>query len=255
MLPRDLLILLSSNSSQPWAKIFLGSGRSGGHQERRPEDRVEAQNLLADQVQVGGPEALALDRRLISDERVEPDVEDVRRFAFHRNAPLDICAGDRKIGQALAHEGQHFVAARFGLDEIGLRFVKLQQSVGKRGELEEEVLFGDGLGGPAAIRARVAGLGFVDVEVVEDAVLAGVRTLVDVAVLAAALEQIVDHAGVLRVGGALEVIDLAGPASATAVRNSAEMTSQNSLGVLPARSAARSTFTPCSSVPVVSTAS
>ena len=28
MLPRDLLILLSSNSSQPWAKIFLGNSRS-----------------------------------------------------------------------------------------------------------------------------------------------------------------------------------------------------------------------------------
>jgi hypothetical protein len=88
MLPRDLLILSFSNSSQPWAKMRLGSGRfCRGHQERRPEDGVEAHDLLADQVQVGGPQAFALHRAHVGDERVEPDVEDVRRFARHAGCP------------------------------------------------------------------------------------------------------------------------------------------------------------------------
>src|SRR5208283_2685184 len=41
-----------------------------------------------------------------------------------------------------------------------------------------------------------------------DAILAGVGTLVDVAVPAASFKQILDNLGVLRAGGALEVVDL-----------------------------------------------
>jgi len=41
-----------------------------------------------------------------------------------------------------------------------------------------------------------------------DAVLPGVRALVNVTVGAAALEQILDHGGVLRAGGALEAVDM-----------------------------------------------
>jgi hypothetical protein len=63
---------------------------------------VEAHDLLADEVQVGRPQIFAIRRpRSCSDERVEPDVEDVRRFAGHRNAPFDVGAGDGKIGEAL----------------------------------------------------------------------------------------------------------------------------------------------------------
>ncbi len=65
-----------------------------------------------------------------------------------------------------------------------------------------------GLGGPAAVRARIARLRVVHVQVVMDAVLAGVGAFVDVAVLAAALEQVLHDARVLRAGGALEVVDL-----------------------------------------------
>src|ERR1035438_6751799 len=100
--------------------------------------------------QVGGPKPLAFDGGYVIGERVEPDIEDVRRFPFDWNTPLDVCAGNRKIRKPLAHERQDFVAARFGLDEIGLRLIKLEQSIGKGGELKEEVLLSDGLGGPTA---------------------------------------------------------------------------------------------------------
>ena len=58
----------------------LGKRQIGGHQERRPEDGVEADDLLADQVQVGGPEtssSVSADRAQVRDQRVEPDIEDV----------------------------------------------------------------------------------------------------------------------------------------------------------------------------------
>jgi hypothetical protein len=48
---------------------------AGGHQERRPEDRVEADDLLADQVKIGRPQIVAFDGALVRGERVEPDVE------------------------------------------------------------------------------------------------------------------------------------------------------------------------------------
>ena len=186
----------------------LGQLQAGGPQESRPVDGVEADDFLADEVQVGGPEAFAIHRAHVRGERVEPHVEHVRRFAGDGNAPLDIGAGDGKIVEALAQEGDDFVAARFGLEKFGVRFVKFQQAAGEGRKLEEEVLFGDGLGGPAAIGAGIAGLGVIDVEIVEDAVLAGVRAFIDVAVIAATLEQVIDHARVFGAGGALEVIDL-----------------------------------------------
>src|ERR1019366_9176162 len=85
---------------------------------------------------------------------------------------------------------------------------ELEQLVLKGRKFEKKVLFGDGLSGPAAIGTGIAGLGVVDVEVVGNAVLAGVRTFVYIAVLAASLEQVLNHARVLRAGGALEMVDL-----------------------------------------------
>ncbi len=76
-----------------------------------------------------------------------------------------------------------------GWMKSGLLFVELEQASGERGEFEKVVLFGDGFGGPAAIRTGIAGLGVVDVEFVEDAILAGVAAFVDAAVLQAALKQ------------------------------------------------------------------
>ena len=129
-----------------------------------------------------------------------------------------------------------------------------EQLVLKRRELEEVVLFGDGLGRAAAIGARIAGLGVVDVQFVEDAVLAGVGALVDIAVLQASIEQILNHFGMLRAGGALEEVDIQVerlPLLAELVRNEV----RELCGDLPAAAAARSIFWPCSSVPVVRYAS
>ena len=63
-LPRDFDILLSSKSSQPLGDDALRQGQPGGHQESRPVDAVEAGDLLADEVHVGGPELIKA--RLVS---------------------------------------------------------------------------------------------------------------------------------------------------------------------------------------------
>ncbi len=116
-----------------------------------------------------------------------------------------------------------------GWMKSGCVFVEFEQLVREGRELEEVILFGDGFGGAAAIGAGVAGLGVVDIEVVEDAVLAGVAAFIDIAVLAAALEQILHHARVARIGGALKVVDLEAEQSPTAAGIRRRSRRQNSL--------------------------
>ena len=88
---------------------------------------MEAHDLLADQVQIGGPEVLAFHRAHVRDQRVEPDVEDVIAFDRHRDAPLDVVRLMERSLSRLLHERDHFVAARLGLDEVGILFVQLEQ--------------------------------------------------------------------------------------------------------------------------------
>ena len=186
----------------------LWQRKFGGPQERRPIDGMEAQDFFADQVEVGGPEAFSIDCAHVGGKRVEPDIEDVRGFVRDGNAPFDGGPADGDVLEALLHERDHFIAARFRADEFGIVFVELEQPLLERRKLEVEILLGDGFGGASAIRAGIARLGFVDVQLIEDAILAGVVALVDVAAFDAAVEQILDNFGVLGIGGALETVDL-----------------------------------------------
>src|ERR1035437_8346271 len=191
----------------------LGQRQVGGHQELGPIDGVEADDFLADEMQVGGPKILAMnffavDGGHVGGECVKPDVEHVLGFVGHGDAPLDGRAGDGEILQTLLDEGDDFVAARFGLNEIGLVFVELQEFSGVFGKLEIIIFFGDGFGGAAAIRAGTAGLGVVHIGVIEDAVLAGVVAFINLPPFAAAAEQILDAVGMAVAGGALEAIDV-----------------------------------------------
>ena len=77
-----------------------------GHQKRRPVDAVEADDLLADQMQLRGPVFLALqlvvavaDAAQIAGERVVPDVDDVLGIVRPGQAPLHGLAADGDIAQ------------------------------------------------------------------------------------------------------------------------------------------------------------
>ena len=117
----------------------------GRPQHGRPVDRVEAGDVLADDVQVGRPPAL---ERLevvgvagpgdVVDQGVVPDVDRARlrvpRAVLalrglavlrdrERDAPGGAGAADREVLEALADEPQHLVAAVVGLHEVGVRLV------------------------------------------------------------------------------------------------------------------------------------
>ena len=50
----DLDIFSPPTSSQPWPKTVLRQRQPGGHQHGRPDHRVEARDVLADDVDVAG---------------------------------------------------------------------------------------------------------------------------------------------------------------------------------------------------------
>ncbi len=122
--------------------------------------------------------------------------------------PFDGGAGDGEVLEAAADEAEDFVAFGIRLNETGIGFVMREEFFGEGGELEEVVFLGNGFGGAAAVGAGIAGFGVVDVEFVEDAVLAGVGAFIDVAGVEAALEEPADGFVVAGFGGADEVVVL-----------------------------------------------
>ena len=95
-----------------------------GHEERRPVDGVEPEDVLPHHVDVGGPERpeLRRGRRVpqpgdVVREGVVPDVDDVSRRLGHGDPPGERGAGDGQVVQPPLDEGDHLVAAALRPDE------------------------------------------------------------------------------------------------------------------------------------------
>ena len=133
---------------------------SGRHQERRPVHGVEPDDVLADHVQIGGPEPPEqlrvgvgeADAGQVVGQRVDPHVHHVVGMVGHRHAPVERGARDRQVAQSAGDEADHLVAPHVGPDELRVRLVVGQQLVGVGRQPEEVGL----LLGP---RHRRAGLG------------------------------------------------------------------------------------------------
>ena len=74
----------------------LGQRDAGGHEQRGPEDRVELEDVLADDVVGRRPEAVHQvlpgprvgERRVVVEQRVEPHVEDVAGVPGNGHPPF-----------------------------------------------------------------------------------------------------------------------------------------------------------------------
>ena len=92
------------------AEHLLGQRLAQRHQEDRPVDGVEADDVLADQVHVRRPELLVMlvvvAVRVVAAEgdivgqRVQPDVDHMARVKVHRHAPGERGAGHAQVLQA-----------------------------------------------------------------------------------------------------------------------------------------------------------
>ena len=196
----------------------------GAHQHRRPDDRVKAVDVLADDVQIGGPPLRELVRVIrkagagdVVDERVEPDVDDaglgiprtvlaLRRLAVlgdrERDPPAQGLAADRDVVEALPDERQHLVLAVLRLDPVRMLVVMTEQPLRIGRQAEEPVA----LRQPLQLDARVVGAmdagGVLDqvtkrLEAFVRAVPALVRPEVDVTICIRAADHLLRSAAVI----------------------------------------------------------
>ena len=185
------------------------------HEDARPDDRMEAHDLLADEVEVRRPvfmEFLRIvevaDRREVVRERVEPDVDDVLRVDGHGDAPVEGRAADAEIIEPLLDEIDHLVAPRNGLDEIRMVLDVLEHAVLVLAHLEEIRFLRDLLHRAVAVRAAavLVELVFRPVALAGRAVESLVLALVDVALRVDAAENLLNDALVALLRRADEII-------------------------------------------------
>ena len=187
------------------------------HQEDGPVDGVEAGDVLADNVQAGGPvffkELAALAAVVakagdIVGQRIQPDVDDVLGVEVHRDAPLYGGAGHAQVlepgQQEVVH---HLVAAGDRLDKVGVGIYMVDEPLGVVAHLEEVGLLLLLSGLPAAVGALAVyelalgeeGLALVTIEAL-------IGALVDVPLVVELFEYLLNLFYVVVVGGADKVV-------------------------------------------------
>ena len=108
---------------------------------------MEAEDVFADEVDdicIFAPkfiEQLGIEVVIIVGEGIQPDIDDVFIIEGHFDAPIEGGAGDAEVINALIDEGNHFVAACFGLHERWVFFNILEEGGGVFGHFEEIAFF------------------------------------------------------------------------------------------------------------------
>ena len=186
-----------------------------GHQDRGPDDGMEANDLLADEMHVRRPELLEFlrvveeaRRRHVVRQRVKPDVDHVLLVVRHGNAPIEGRAGNAEVVEPLLDEADHLVAPGGRPDEIGIFLDMLEQTVGVVRQLEEIRLLGHLLHRTVTVRAAavLVQLQLRPVAFAGRAVESSVFAFVNVALRLGAAEEFLHHAMMARLAGAQEVV-------------------------------------------------
>ena len=197
------------------AVYLLRQRQIESHQHGGPDDCVKAHDLLADKVHVGGPVFLVVGIVVravahggdVVGQCVHPHIHNVLRVKVHRDAPGEACPGDAQILKALLDERDHLVFAAFGLDELRMLLIQLQNAVGIFGETEEIRFLLGPLDLTAAVRAfAVLQLRFGPEGLAGGAVPAVVFSLVDIAAIVQLAEDLLHGLDVIVVRGADEAV-------------------------------------------------
>ena len=186
----------------------------GGHQEGRPVDRVEAQDVLADHVDVGRPVAAEIGRvgvgiagrRDVVGQRVDPNVHHMVGIVGHRHAPLETGARDREVVEPALDEADNLVAPRLGQDEIRVRVVEREQPLLPGREAEEIARLLDPFDRRAGRRQTVDQLALGVERLVAHRIPAGIGAEVDFVALDQLAPQLLDRFRVPCLGRADEIV-------------------------------------------------
>ena len=182
-----------------------------GHQHRRPDDAVEAGDVLADDVDIAGPPFLEFrlvraepDAGHVVDERVEPDVDDVFGVIRELDAPREVAPRDADVLEPSFQPPEHLVATGLRDAEFRVLAIELFELRLVLRQPEEEVLLLellDVLGmGRVDRAASVDELVLVLERLAAEAVQALVRGEVDVVVGDPAPDELLDALHVVGVG-------------------------------------------------------
>src|SRR5208337_4780959 len=156
----DLSGLLVLAIDKPVSEDLAGRLNARRHQHRRPECAMEPRDILADHVHIGRPEAAKAlfigaiaDGRDVVEHGVEPDVDRLAWVEGNLDAPGEPLAGDGHVLQLGLDQVDDLVAAAFGLNELGMLSIIIEQAFTIRREPEIVVLLLD----PGQRRVRVVG--------------------------------------------------------------------------------------------------
>ncbi len=187
--------LLAAVEQEAMSKNPLRQRDTSGHQECGPVDRMEARDVLTDDVCIGRPIAPFLVRsvgiaecRDVVCQGVDPDIHDMLFVTRHWNAPIEGRARNRQVLQARLDEAHDLVAAFRRHNEARIFLVKIKQPV-LIGRKAEEIAFlldpFDGRTLRAVANAILADFRFLFTVIgfVTHGVPTGISTLVDIAIV------------------------------------------------------------------------
>ena len=195
----------------------LRQGHVHAHEHRGPDDGVEADDLLADEVDVGGEIALVIggvvgvvvqtQRARVVEQRVDPDVYNVAGVEVHGDAPVEARTADAQILQTgLDEVVDHLVDAGARLEEVGV-LEQVLHAVGVLAQTEEVGLLLGVVNLAAAVGAlAVNQLALRPEALAGGAVLALIGALVDIALFVHLAENGLNRLDVIRIRRAHEAV-------------------------------------------------
>ena len=124
---------------------FLRQRQVERHQHSRPDNRMEPDDFLSHQMNVGRPvffkETVLLIRvsqsRNIVGKSIQPDIYDVLRIGRNADAPVEGTAGNTQVVESLSQEAEHLVSSRLRLQKFRILFQQIDQPVLISGKAEK----------------------------------------------------------------------------------------------------------------------
>ena len=200
------------------AEYLLGQRLAQRHQENGPVNGMEADDVLADKVQVGRPVffiifaavpvGIVAEAGDIVGQGVQPDIDDVLFVKRHGNPPRKRSAGNAEILQSFQQEIiHHLVFTGNGLNEFRMSVDVLDQPIGIFPHSEEISLLFGGFHFPAAVGTLpVHQLAFRPEGLAGGAVHPLITAFINIPLVVKFLKDFRDRLLVFRVGGADEFV-------------------------------------------------
>ena len=117
----------------------LWQRQTSSHEKSRPVNRMKAQDILADHVQIGGPPHLIAlgitifaicgptGCRDIIRQRIQPDIHHMGIITGDWHAPGKAGAADRQIAQPTTHEAFHLVETGLRADKARVCLIEIKK--------------------------------------------------------------------------------------------------------------------------------